>query len=476
MNLIEDGPEQMRRELSTHTLTVGRFPELPYANSLAEASRGNRTVQTVQFYTHCRRGFYEMCDLKVWEKVGEAVGNLEELQEIVAFSSFPDYFPDDGEIVIRHDWFTLHCILECLRHKIKLNLKNIHSLTGFEVRAFAGAIIGNPFTKKIEVFGSDIPARYLEVLSLSLATLPALEDVSLQREGNRVFVQLEDHTTMPLYVLLQARSLRSVTFGTRFVITREVVQHLLVALNGSTVTRLNFDGCYFLDQSHVDIAHALQSNSWLTQVEFLDSRYDDAFYVEIEQVLRLNTTLTDLTIACRYGVSRDGESRVSNLPMITALGVNTTLKNVRFEIVGEDNRITSEAMRHSLETNSTLESLSLVLNATLPVSESYWLNLLRETLTVNTSLEFLEIKIKDGDGISSNDYLTCLEALGGNATLKTLRLHPCLDSFGRGQADELLSLIRKNYGIENLDLGLPDPTGEVRCILRLNRAGRQNPS
>jgi hypothetical protein len=68
-----------------------------------------------------------------WDKVGEAVENLEELQEIVVCRC---HHPGEGERAPRHDWLALACILECLRHNIKFHLSNIHSCTEFEVRAF----------------------------------------------------------------------------------------------------------------------------------------------------------------------------------------------------------------------------------------------------------------------------------------------------------------------------------------------------
>jgi hypothetical protein len=117
----------------------------------------------------------------------------------------------------------------------------------------------------------------------------------------------------------------------------------------------------------------------LAQVEFLGHYlYDDAFYVEMEQVLRLNTTLMDLTLPCGFGESSD--SCASYLRMITAVGVNTTLKNVELCIAEDDNRTIWEAMRSLLETISTLESICLVVSAALPVSESNVLNLLSENL------------------------------------------------------------------------------------------------
>jgi hypothetical protein len=87
-------------------------------------------------------------------------------------------------------------------------------------------------------------------------------------------------------------------------------------------------------------------------------------------------------------------------------------------------------------------------------------------LAWNTSLENLNIKSEIeggdiGDNISFVDYLAALAELGPNTTLKTLLLHPSLDSFGSDQVDELLAVIRNNYGLECLDVGLPDPTGEV---------------
>jgi hypothetical protein len=65
-----------------------------------------------------------------------------------------------------------------------------------------------------------------------------------------------------------------------------------------------------------------------------------------------------------------------------------------------------------------------------------------------------------------------------NTTLKTLRLHlnPNLVTYcGDGEIKHLISLVKKNYGLENLDKGLParDTSGELATILRLNQAGRR---
>jgi hypothetical protein len=91
----------------------------------------------------------------------------------------------------------------------------------------------------------------------------------------------------------------------------------------------------------------------------------------------------------------------------------------------------------------------------------------------NASLEVLDIKSR---GFSLSNYFTALESLQTNTTLKTLRLYPNHNSISEdGEIKHLVSLIKKNYGLEKLDEDLfaQDETGELGTILRLNRAGRR---
>jgi hypothetical protein len=229
----------------------------------------------------------------------------------------------------------------------------------------------------------------------------------------------------------------------------------------------------------------------------------------MQHVLHDNTTLTDLDLCfLEIDGDRDGVPQI-----IAALGDNTTLKNCKFHMDDFEDQALLDAMRTSLERNSALECLTFGI-LTMPDDDAEvevdngGLARLRETvsflrinaslksltlvcddtaardvshlcietvsaLAVNMSLEYLDIEISGDERISSVDYLATLAALGPNTTLKTLRLHPKLDSFESDQVEELLSLIRKNYGLESLDDSLPDPTGEVRYILRLNKAGRR---
>jgi hypothetical protein len=90
----------------------------------------------------------------------------------------------------------------------------------------------------------------------------------------------------------------------------------------------------------------------------------------------------------------------------------------------------------------------------------------------NTTLEYLDIS---AGGISAKAYISALESLQPNSTLKTLRLPPFLTSMGEEEMNQIISLVKKNYSLEVLDEGLTtmDKTGEVGTLLRLNQAGRR---
>jgi hypothetical protein len=490
-----DAIEIFRDMCSNHLDVVG-LTESPYDDFFLGLSQGNRTVETVTVHLSSRADLFSS-----WEKLGKAIGNLEALQEIeLILEEDPPLVPD---------WYTLSYLLSFLRHKIKLRFGYYRHWNEYEVQHFATAIRHNPFIKAIEQ-GGVIPTFCFYIFMNALATLPALEDVDLC--GFAQHDPLRTRRSMQIQVLLQSRSLRSLTFN-HCCISRETVQCLASALNGngSTLTYLHFHHCYFLFKGPGEIASALRTNTSLTHFEFIASGNTGAFIEEIQQVLRVNTTLTDLRL---YMYDCPG----GDVPqIITALGDNITLKNCTFHMEEFEDPLLMDAMRAALERNSTLEcltlqslterhddddaddgfyidngglaqlqetvsflrinaslkSLTLVCKDTAAHDVSHLCIETVSALAVNKSLEYLDIQIHCKESISSADYLATLAALGPNTTLKTLRLHPKLDSFDSDQVKELLSLIRKNYGLESLDDGLPDPTGEVGYILRLNKAGRR---
>jgi hypothetical protein len=511
------------RELrSDHLVVEAGLTESPHVNTFLKLSKDNHTVEIVTLHLHS-------LPHSSWDIVGNALGNLGALQEIkLTFDDRPPRVPgalqeielvfDDRPPQVPGDWYALLDVLSCLRRKIKLHVGDYHRWNKVEMRLFANAIRHNPFIKAIEQ-GGNIPATCFYMFVKVLAALPALEDVIL--DGFLRRNQLSHPSTMmSMQLLLQSRSLRSFLFE-RCCITREMVQCLALALNGnsSMLTCLQLNICTFLGEgtSPNDIANALRTNTSLTRFEFTAAvgTIKDAFIVEMEEMLRVNTTLTYLRVGLWAFGNGDGMPRI-----ITALEDNTTLKKCHFDMDECEDRASFKAMGTSLERNSTLECLTLAWYNEIEYCE---LARLRETvlflrinaflksltlvckeadarvvgrlcietvstLAVNASLEYLDIKIKDpfpfwsrvrhrrhndNENISSVDYIAALAALGPNTTLKTLRLHPDLDSFGSDQVEELLSLVRNNYWLECLDDGLPDPTGEVGCILRLNKAGRR---
>lgn len=86
-------------------------------------------------------------------------------------------------------------------------------------------------------------------------------------------------------------------------------------------------------------------------------------------------------------------------------------------------------------------------------------------LRENSSLEALQIQCA---GITADTYISALESVQMNATLKVLWLSPILDFFGDCEMDEVISLVKKNYSLTDLDEDVTehDETGELHAILR----------
>jgi hypothetical protein len=133
-----------------------------------------------------------------------------------------------------------------------------------------------------------------------------------------------------------------------------------------------------------------------------------------------------------------------------------------------------------LRDNKTLKSLVTILIEE-EVEPQHVATLCTDTVAMledNIALECLDVR---AGAISPDNYFNALESLQTNTTLKTLRLNPNLGSISA------ISLIKKNYGLQNLDeqkknlfseiieegLEAQDKTGEVGTILRLNQAGRR---
>jgi hypothetical protein len=95
---------------------------------------------------------------------------------------------------------------------------------------------------------------------------------------------------------------------------------------------------------------------------------------------------------------------------------------------------------------------------------------LHEGLGKNSTLEILEL-IQSGSHVKESAFrIAAVEALQLNKTLKTLHLRYASPNLTDDEAKHLTSVVKKNYGLECL----PDlDSGDLRSILRLNRAGRR---
>jgi hypothetical protein len=131
-----------------------------------------------------------------------------------------------------------------------------------------------------------------------------------------------------------------------------------------------------------------------------------------------------------------------------------------------------------LRDSATLKSLTISFNkvSTRRVS-SHVATVCFDTVAMldgNTTLDCLDIK---SGGISLEAYISALASLQPSSALKTLRLSPVLASITLGveEMNQLVSLVKTNYSLANLDAGVSahDKTGELGTLLRLNQAGRR---
>jgi hypothetical protein len=179
---------------------------LNHIDCFVSQSRGNNSVDLVRLYPYEFSGH----DDEVWDKVGQAVGNLQALEKLHYF-----YGGDDDEGVPIPDSEILPHILSYVRQRITLEVTT-HASTWYaeDSRTFAQAINGHPTITHFEDSSGMSPYESLDELYSALATLPALKSVKLMNFG--IYTRPVDESTLAnpesLTELLRVPSLRSVTF------------------------------------------------------------------------------------------------------------------------------------------------------------------------------------------------------------------------------------------------------------------------
>jgi hypothetical protein len=495
---MDDDVESIREELSGDTIYLHKVNDctgiFDQVDAFVNLSRDNETIRHVFV---CLDAYPADNDASgphryaIWDKIAQGIGNLQALREIRIVDA---NFVDDDEGALVPDWKIMACILQRLRRGVHLRM--LHWRADAQVwdaealQVFARVIRGRAMITGF-ITRSGFPFHYLDILCSALLTLPALTNVSfgeLAGQGPEEGQSLES-----MVKLLQSPTLRKVEFES-VVFTSTLCQALAKALKErSEITNLRFRQCSFPESGSAEIARALKTNTALKCLHLLYGA--DEFFCEVlTTVLLSNSTLQELAF--------DGSGRCSWLSQLfLALQVNVGLKVLEihgFELTDEK---VSTAMRLGVGNNSTLEALhlfriksgdndtrlwrealsflrtnralkTLSMHFDQNVTESHATAIRMEApaaLCKNESLDSLHMVSPDA---RFDDYLSLVEAIQSNTTLKSLWLRDEDFDVDEDETKDLIPVLTKNYGLEEF-LGLEYESEDVNAILKLNQAGRR---
>jgi hypothetical protein len=189
-------------------------------------------------------------DYDIWNKVGQAIQNLQSLKRLFISShdlhDENDYFDEnEDEDVPIPDWEIVARVLRHVRQSVTVYIEDERQLrTMEEVQPFARAIRGHPSVIGLHDEGR-FPYESLDILFSTLTTLPALESVSFGAPKVR---QVDESTLAypeSLTELLRVPTLRSVRFK-NFSFTPALFKATANALmDGTAITNLKFETSSF---------------------------------------------------------------------------------------------------------------------------------------------------------------------------------------------------------------------------------------
>jgi hypothetical protein len=497
-------------ENRVRVLSLAELPHpwmLKHIDCFVSQSRRNVTIEEVHIYPYSNDGE----DHAFMDKVGQAIGNLRALKtlRICLFSySEGDYY--DEEDPPSPNWDILAHILSHIRQKVKVDLDddNDHHLwDAEESQSFARAIHGHPtitcFADSTGVF----PYEASDALYSALATLPALESISLSHHGLRIRAEDESALADPesLGRLLRVPSLRSVCFY-YFYFTRALCQATTNALmEGTVVTKLDFWSCSFpTGECTAMMANGFGKNASVLSIHVV-SPFDEALNVALTAALPLNSTLKELSFRAppSHGPCVFGDWS----QLFLALGKNTGLKILKVDVHGlMDDESLCTAITDGLGMNERLECLELS-NVYLRDDDfALWHRALSFLRTSNKALKSLAVGVQHGvtdscisafrieiatilqendsleilyirssKAVKATDYVALITALHHNRTLQRLMLNDYGTIHLTDDEDkDLATILQKNYALESLPgIDLDQGVGDVGAILRLNAAGRR---
>jgi hypothetical protein len=427
-------------------------------DAFVSQSRGNSSIESL--HLHACSWNEVFLNKRVWESLGEVIGNLQALETIFIIC-------DDvlGNGVIP-DWGGLAFIIRHVRQNVRINMNGHYQWDAEEMLPFVQAIHGHPTITGFDVNNSRFPYESMSMFYSTLATLPALKSIHLHA------LEPDDGSTIAnpntLTKLLRIPTLRTVTFSC-FYFTRALCQATANALTeGTEITDLQFDDCKFSDlECAIMMASGLIKTKSVANIRVEDPNLS-AIFSAFGKSTELPTLVIDkfqsmdesLCTAIEYG-----------------LGTNETLGelellNIRLR---DDNFALWCRALSFLRVNKTLRVLTIVMveGVTKSCASAFRMHI-AAMLQENVALMYISI-ISPGDS-KAEEYVEFLPALKNNTTLMALRL----DDFYRSPAltdnddKQIASLLKKNYGLEifpNIDV--KDHAVDVGTILRLNGAGRR---
>jgi hypothetical protein len=284
-----------------------------------------------------------------WDKVGEAIGNLQGLNRF-RIHNHNYYDNNEDEVVPIPDWEILARILKHVGQDIAVHISDVITWDAEKARLFARAIRGHPTITGFEEdsisqaipdhptitgFWGDndiFPYESLDAVYSALATLPAPKSVKLS--SSRRHVRPEDESALAhpesLTGLLRILSLRSVCFN-RFDFTHALCQATASALvEGTAVTKLEFRHCSFppAEESTVMMTKVLTINTSVSRINVV-SPFDGVpvLYSALAAALASNSTVRHLELVKldnrSYRRLLDNEDPNSLSPVLLVLGKNT---------------------------------------------------------------------------------------------------------------------------------------------------------
>jgi hypothetical protein len=324
---------------------------LNHIDCFVSQSRGNKIVQHVSV-----NASFDGYGDDVWEKVGQAIGNLQALETLhISNHDYDDELDsdedDDEDEDSPIDWELVARILRHVRQSVAVDIENERLRTIEEVQPFARAIYGHPTITGFRDTGM-FPYESLGTLFSTLTTLPALESVMFGAPE----VNQADESTLAnpgsLTELLRVPTLRSVHFH-HFSFTPALFRATANALvEGTAVTKLEFISCSFSAvECDVMMANGLRRNTSVISIRVVRCNNARTLFDALAAALPSNSTLRHLELF------RSDSDCLSSV--ISALGQNTGLKSLKVDGFDPMDESLCTAIQNGLGMNESLEILEL---------------------------------------------------------------------------------------------------------------------